>query len=118
MENFSKDFYGDEFRWFLGIVEDIMDPLEMGRVRVRVFGMHSPYYKDIAVEDLPWAQVMVPANEGGVSGTGRSANGIVQGAWVFGMFLDGKHSQNPFILGSIHRFESPDGENIIPKEHR
>ena len=26
MENFSKDFYGDEFRWFLGIVEDIMDP--------------------------------------------------------------------------------------------
>ena len=61
MENFSKDFYGDEFRWFLGIVEDIMDPLEMGRVRVRVFGMHSPYYKDIAVEDLPWAQVMVPA---------------------------------------------------------
>jgi hypothetical protein len=118
MENFTEKYYGDDMRWFLGIVEDIDDPEELGRVRVRCFGIHSPYYEDIQVEDLPWASVMVPATEGGISGTGRSANGLRQGAWVFGIFLDGKQSQNPFVLGSLNRIESPDQENIIPIKHR
>lgn len=119
MENFDKTFYGDEFRWFLGIVEDnLEDPMELGRVQVRCFGIHSPYLKDIAIEDLPWATIMVPATEGGISGTGRSPNGIQQGAWVFGIFLDGKHSQNPLILGTIPKIETADFENIVPQQHR
>ena len=60
----------------------------------------------------------MPATEGGVSGTGRSPNGIQQGAYVLGMFLDGKQSQNPLILGSISKIETPDGDNIEPIPHR
>lgn len=114
----DRKFYGDETRWFVGVVEDNDDPEQLGRVRVRIFGIHSPYYKDIEIEDLPWAAVLMPATEGGVSGTGRSPNGIQQGAYVFGLFLDGKQSQNPLILGSIPKFETEDGDNIEPVEHR
>ena len=119
MENFTQNFYGDETRWFIGVVEDSFDDPEfLGRVRVRIFGLHSPYLDDIAVEDLPWASVLIPATEGGVSGTGRSPNGIQQGAHVFGIFLDGKKSQNPLILGSFAKFETSDGDNIIPFPHK
>ena len=75
-------------------------------------------HKFLKTEDLPWATVLVPATEGGISGTGRSPNGIQQGAWVFGIFLDGKHSQNPLILGSLPKIETADLENIVPKQHR
>jgi len=118
MKVLPTDFYGDETRWFIGVVEDNNDPEQLGRVRVRIFGIHSPYLADIAVEDLPWATVLVSATEGGISGTGRSANGINQGAYVFGIFLDGKQSQNPMIFGSIPKIESTDGDNIIPYPHR
>lgn len=118
MDYLSHDFYGDETRWFIGIVEDINDPEQLGRVRVRIYGLHSPYYQDIEVEDLPWSNVLIPATEGGISGTGRSPNGLNQGAYVFGIFLDGKRSQNPLIFGSIPRIETADGNNIVPEPHK
>ena len=94
----QKEFYGDDTRWFLGIVEDNKnDPEKLGRVRVRVYGAHNAYLSEVPTELLPWATVMVPATYGGVSGVGRSPTGIEQGSWVFGIFLDGKHSQNPLV---------------------
>ena len=89
------------------------DPLKLGRVRVRAFGVHSPFIDQVPTDDLPWATIMVSATEGGISGIGRSPNGIQQGAWVFGLFLDGEQSQNPIILGTIPKIELPI-ENINP----
>ena len=107
-------FYGDNIRWFIGIVEDNMnDPLKLGRVRVRAFGIHSPFLTDIPTDDLPWATIMVSATEGGISGVGRSPTGIEQGAWVFGVFMDGETSQNPLIMGTLPKMELPQ-ENINP----
>jgi hypothetical protein len=109
-----SNFYGDNTRWFIGVVEDNMnDPQKLGRVRVRAFGVHSPFITDIPTDDLPWATVMVAATEGGISGVGRSPTGIEQGAWVFGFFLDGKASQNPIIVGTMPKIELPE-ENINP----
>lgn len=112
-ESVHSEYWGDDVRWFMGVVEDIIDPEMLGRVRVRVYGIHSPYLSDIAVEDLPWSAVLMPTNGGGVSGLGASPTGIQQGAQVLGIFLDGKKSQNPLILGTLPKIESPDGENII-----
>jgi len=109
-----SNFYGDNTRWFIGVVEDNMnDPQKLGRVRVRAFGVHSPFTNDVATDDLPWATVMVAATEGGISGVGRSPTGIEQGAWVFGFFLDGKASQNPIIVGTMPKIELPE-ENVNP----
>jgi len=99
----SPQFYGDQTRWFVGRVISINDPLEMGRVRVRIVGIHDN--SEIRDGDLPWAQVVVPVTEGGSSGLGAST-GIKEQAQVFGVFLDGVHSQLPLVVGSMPKFEA------------
>ena len=39
--NSNIDYYGDQTRWFIGTAIDINDPLDMGRVKVRVYGIYS-----------------------------------------------------------------------------
>ena len=34
-------FARDGFWWWVGVVEDRMDPLKLGRVRVRITGYHN-----------------------------------------------------------------------------
>ena len=46
--------------YFYGIVEDRHDPMMIGRVRVRVHGIHTDDKNAIATPDLPWAQVILP----------------------------------------------------------
>ena len=67
-------------------------------------------------EKLPWATVLIPGHFGGVSGIGRSPTGIEQGSWVFGMFMDGKHSQNPVVIGTIPKRELDPGQDITPEK--
>ena len=103
-------YYGDTTRWFLGTVVDINDPVEMGRVRVRIYGIHTRNIQEIPTADLPWAQVMADVNQGGVSGIGANV-GLKEGAQVFGIFLDGTNSQVPLVLGSLTKIElTPESE--------
>jgi hypothetical protein len=90
---------GTDFVWFMGVVEDRNDPLQMGRVRVRTHWQTAD--KDILpTDDLPWAQITVPssATSGDVGGT---STGYAEGSWVVGFFMDGEHKQHPLILGAI-----------------
>ena len=100
------DYYGDQTRWFIGVVVDINDPYQLGRVRVRIFGIHGESTQDIPLPDLPWAQTVIPVTAGGSSGLGATI-GIQVKAQVFGIFLDGKLSQMPVVLGSMTQFEVP-----------
>ena len=99
-----KKYYGDETRWFLGTVVNVNDPLELGRVLVRIYGIHSDNELEVPDADLPWAQVIMPITEGGVSNLGGLL-GIKRNAQVFGVFLDGKDSQMPVVLGSLPKLE-------------
>ena len=101
----SINFYGDQNRWFVGLVVDINDPLKLDRVRVRIQGIHTPDTTLIPNEDLPWAQVAIPVTEDGSSGLGANSS-LKPRAQVFGFFLDGKDSQLPLIIGSIPKIES------------
>ena len=104
--NTFKDYYGDETRWFIGKVLQVHgDPEELGRVKVRIYGVHPDSPQDCSLDELPWASVTLPTTEGGSSGFGGSV-GIKEGAQVFGIFLDGKNSQIPLILGSIPKNET------------
>lgn len=105
-----SNFYGDNPRWFLGDVKSISDPLELGRIQVRVHGIHSESQQDIPDSVLPWAQTVVPITQGGTNGLGNNL-GIKVGAMVFGVFLDGSNSQLPLVLGSMPKYEdgSPGG---------
>jgi|TARA_B110000879_G_scaffold209868_1_gene298623 hypothetical protein len=107
MKTIPTEFYGDNTRWFVGRVIDNTPPAGLeGRVKVRVFGVHSPLTSDIPQRDLPWAQVMNPSTSYGVSGLGTSTQ-ILPGALVFGLFLDGINSQLPMIMGSLPNIEFP-----------
>lgn len=107
LKTVNDGYYGDETRWFVGIVESVNDPLKQGRVRVRIFGVHSANTSEIPNDALPWAQCVAPITHGGTSGINGTPVGIKPYAQVFGMFLDGKHSQLPLVLGSIPKVEGP-----------
>ena len=101
MNEYGDSFVNTSFLWFTGVIEDINDPEEMGRYRVRCFGYHTEIKESLKTEDLPWANVMLPVTSASTSGIGYSATGLVQGSWVIGFFRDGKNAQDPVIMGSI-----------------
>ena len=91
----------DITNWFTGVVEDVNDPQQMGRVRVRCMGYHSDNKTDIPTEHLPWATCIMPVTSSGVSGIGSSPTGLIPGSWVVGFFRDAKECQDPIIMGSV-----------------
>ena len=103
--------YGDEVRWFIGVATNNLDPLFLGRVQVRIFGIHSRKVAEIPNDALPWATVLQPTTSGGTSGIGMMPQ-ILPGAQVFGMFLDGKESQLPCILGVMPKIEIPSEQQL------
>lgn len=99
-------FYGDNMRWFLGTVVNHQDPENLRRVQVRIHGIHPNDHVHLQNADLPWATVLAPTTSGGTSGIG-SAPSLLAGAQVFGIFLDGKMSQLPMVMGSIPHISVP-----------
>ena len=93
----------DNFIWWQGVVEDVDDPLFLGRCRVRVLGTHTEEKSDkgIKTEDLPWAYPIQPITSAAISGMGFSPSGVVPGTWVIGFFRDGENAQEPIMIGSI-----------------
>lgn len=95
-----------DLNWFFGKVENRHDPLEMGRLAVRVFGIHTAdkvkdQFKGIPTEELLWAQTINSVTSAEMNGVGQSPNGCTEGSMVFGFFLDGDACQLPYILGVI-----------------
>tara|TARA_B100001093_G_scaffold501157_1_gene552466 strand:- start:247 stop:1131 length:885 start_codon:yes stop_codon:yes gene_type:complete len=101
------EYYGDNVRWFIATVIDASPPFGFeGRVKIRVHGLHTEETYLLPQQDLPWAQCVLPTTEGGISGIGKSPK-IQPNSLVFGMFMDGNHSQTPIILGSLPHIEFP-----------
>jgi archaellum component FlaF (FlaF/FlaG flagellin family) len=92
-----KNFIGqDGFVWWIGVVEDVNDPLKLGRCKVRCFGYHpAKSTNQVPTEDLPFALTIHPLNTPNLYGTPRI------GEWVFGFFLDSMSAQEPAILGYL-----------------
>jgi hypothetical protein len=83
----------------------------MGRVRVRIFGLHTHETDKIKTGDLPWAHTMMPNTSASISGVGFSPTGLVPGSWVLGFFADGENMQDPIVLGSVHGWPLKDASN-------
>jgi hypothetical protein len=91
----------DGFYWFFGKVVDRQDPLCLGRVRVRVYGIHPDDENLVPNDHLPWAMPIQPITSAGFSGVGRSPTGPIEGTQVFGFFADGAECQIPFVMGTV-----------------
>lgn len=115
------------FRIYEGVVEDIADPEQLGRVRVRVLGLHTENLDDIPTDTLPWAMTIQPTNSPSSGGIGSSGTGLLNGAFVTLYFRDFPENQQPVIIGSLLGmpiekrpagvgFQDPTG--FLPKEDR
>ena len=90
-----------DFTWFSGVVEDRMDPLFAGRLRVRCLGYHTDNKSELPTADLPWAICIMGNGSPGISGLGHSPSFLVEGSWVWGYFRDSTGHQEPIIVGSL-----------------
>ena len=78
--------------FFIGVIENNVDPRKEGRVQVRAFGIHGTN-KQVPRDELPWALVM--------QGDYNPNNVPKVNSWVFGVFLDGRDAQEPMVMGLI-----------------
>jgi len=97
----QRIFNKDGFNWWIGVVEDRMDPEKVGRCRVRIFGYHTDNKELLPTENLPWAIPIQPITSAAISGVGSSPIGPLEGTWVLGFYLDGEDMQQPAMLGTI-----------------
>lgn len=90
---------GETGGMWVGIVTNVMDPYQSGRVQVRVFGRHDDT-TNIPDKDLPWAQVIQPVTSAGVGRMGSAPVGMVRGTRVIGVWAD-RDRQMPIISGVV-----------------
>lgn len=110
------------FVWFFGVVEDVNDPLQLGRVRVRCYGFHTVSSSLLPTEDLPWAHVIMPVTSASFQEKGTSPTFLREGVTVFGFFADGKDAQMPMVQGTLPGIpqanpEFVDSSNISQENH-
>lgn len=115
---------GEEgLRWWLGIVEDIQDPMQLGRVKVRILNEHD---EDVDTGDIEWGHILMPNTSACVDGVGDTPN-LAIGSRVVGFYMDGNEKQMPMILGSFPTIPGNDtsrhslswlhrGQNTITKD--
>lgn len=106
------------FNWFMGVVESRDDPLKLGRVKVRIFGLHSESRaaniqegEGISVEDLPWAHPMQDIRSAAMHGIGHTPLGPVEGTHVVGFARDGDAYQDLVIMGTIGGYNKEGPKN-------
>lgn len=87
--------------FYFGIVEYRFDPEQLGRCKVRVFGVHSENKEELPTQDLPWCYPAFPINNAAMSGIGTGVTGVVEGTQVIVFFRDGEDMQEPMMIATI-----------------
>ena len=112
------DYLGrDGYTWWVGEVEDIEDPSQIGRVRVRILGWYTgnsegdAYLSEVPRETLPWATCLLPCDQPQIKSAG-TATELQVGAWVLGFFLDGEEAQLPCVLGAFRGFQQQESNAV------
>lgn len=91
---------------YRGVIEDNNHPDKNGKVKVRIFGIHTENnennaetFENISTAQLPWAEVMGSNESGLISGVGISSV-LKQGTWVW-VILDNNDTNKPIVLGVV-----------------
>lgn len=98
---------------YFGVVENVDDPLKLGRCKVRIVGVHTDDRAVLRTEDLPWATPIQGITSAAMSGVGESPTGILPGTTVTVIFVDGESCQIPMILGTIAGIPQGNAEEIV-----
>ena len=115
--------------FYKAIVEDNKDPLKLGRVKVRIFGLHTDNkskadkYEYLSVKDLPWAYPIYPVFSPTISGE-NFAFGVPEKGSIVAVIFEDAYKQKPFYLGTIPSIEQrpdytkgfSDPDKVYPKK--
>jgi len=105
--------------WFIGVVEDREDPKKLGRVKARIYDIHTPNKALMPTAELPWATIMMPPYYPSHDKVGLSPNGLTVGSTVLGFFMDGNDCNQPIIMGTIHGIpENNEQKHDVPEPAR
>ena len=91
--------------FYKGVVEDNNDELQLGRVKVRVIGKHSPVptksdlYEFLPTQDLPYALPIFPAGASSISGISQFSVPEINSIVVCGYFDEDE--QELFYIGTL-----------------
>lgn len=89
-----------QMAWFIGVIENVNDPMGVNRVQVRCLHYHTEDRSSLPTEQLPWATF-------GNGSARMSAPMVVPGDWCVGFFIDGKIAQQPIILVMLDGIPGP-----------
>ncbi|AYP28396.1 baseplate hub subunit and tail lysozyme [Serratia phage vB_SmaA_3M] len=79
--------------WWQGVVEDVNDPDQNGRVAVRIFGVHTTDTSLLPTDMLPWAKILMPPTNASSVGLGWSPTGLTVGSHVAGFATDDAYQE-------------------------
>lgn len=104
--------------FYTGVVENRIDPLQLGRCQVRIVGLHTHDKTQLPTEQLPWATPVQPIGSAAMNGIGFTPVGPVEGTTVIVMFADADQQQ-PIILGTVGGIPSTpkaidDDDSVLP----
>lgn len=100
----------NNFVWFFGVVEDRMDPLQLGRVRVRCYNLHTDDKSKLPKDMLPWMTPLQSITSAATVEIGQSPTGLIEGSVVWGFFADGKEAQVGLVVGVLAGKPTIEGE--------
>lgn len=89
--------------FYTGVIEDRNDPLQIGRVKVRVAGEHIHDKTVLPTDDLPWAMIVHPV----VSGSSVTSVSPAEGTTVMVVFADYPVNQQPIVVGVLSGIPQP-----------
>jgi len=86
----NEHFMGTQHVWWMGIVENRNDPLNIGRCQVRFFGWNTDNKAMLPTEKLIWAHPAIPLGS-------KTIVPPPEGTMVKGFFMDGDAGQHPIM---------------------
>jgi hypothetical protein len=114
----ERNFSTNNRMWW-GVVEDVNDPDQEGRCRVRIHGIHDDE-TNIPTDQLPWCKPVQDITSAGHNKIGSIPVGLIVGSTVHGWFMD-EDQQYPIMIGTISKAGDPQNaetvngsETIIP----
>lgn len=101
---------------YRGVVEDNNDPEKIGRVKVRIYSLHtennenSDGFEQVGTENIPWAEVLGSTSFGLVGGVGTTSI-LKQGTWVW-VILENEDPNKPIVIGVIKGINSQSSKGV------
>lgn len=102
--------------FFRGVVENNKDEKFLGRVQVRIMGVHSDSKADAPTDSLPWCEVIQGTSFGGTLGGVGVSSVLVPGTWVW-IFFENDDFTKPIIFGTmIGQMTEEPIDGFVPNE--